>query len=58
MDRGEAGQGFTHHPNDLVTIASDALGALTNRVLLSTECPPWNYGTSHLMRDLARAGLI
>ena len=23
---------------------------------LSTECPPWTYGTSHLLRDLARLG--
>ena len=58
LDRGETGQGFTHHPNDLVTIASDALGALTNRVLLSTECPPWNFGIAELMRNLAGRGLI
>jgi fumarylacetoacetate (FAA) hydrolase family protein len=57
-DRGEAGKGFTHHRGDIVTIASPALGALVNRVRLSTECAPWTYGARSLMRDLARAGLI
>lgn len=57
-DRGEAGKGFTHKTGDIVTISSEKLGALVNRVRLSTECPPWRYGASHLMRDLAKAGLI
>ena len=57
-DRGAAGKGFTHHIGDIVTISSENLGRLTNRVLLSTDCAPWTYGSSHLMRDLARAGLI
>jgi fumarylacetoacetate (FAA) hydrolase family protein len=57
-DRGESGKGFTHKQGDIVTIASEKLGALVNRVTLSTECPPWSYGASHLMRDLAKAGLL
>lgn len=57
-DRGGVGKGFTHKPNDLVTISTPLLGALTNRVRLSTECPPWTYGASHLMRDLSKAGLL
>ncbi len=57
-DRGGAGKGFTHKPNDIVTISTAHLGALRNRVRLSTECPPWTYGTSHLMRDLSKAGLL
>ena len=57
-DRGEAGKGFTHRNGDMVTISSEKLGALVNRVRLSTECPPWTYAASHLMRDLARAGMI
>jgi fumarylacetoacetate (FAA) hydrolase family protein len=57
-DRGGAGKGFTHKPNDIVTISTPTLGALSNRVRLSTECPPWTYGASHLMRDLAKAGLL
>ncbi|MEQ1942349.1 fumarylacetoacetate hydrolase family protein [Mesorhizobium sp. VNQ89] len=57
-DRGEAGKGFTHHIGDIVTISTDELGALVNRVRLSPDCMPWSYGASHLMRDLARSGLI
>ena len=57
-DRGGVGRGFTHKPNDVVTISTPHLGALRNRVRLSTECPPWTYGASHLMRDLAKAGLL
>ncbi len=57
-DRGEKGQGFTHRAGDIVTISTDEIGALTNHVRLSTECAPWTYGASHLMRDLAKASLI
>jgi fumarylacetoacetate (FAA) hydrolase family protein len=57
-DRGEAGKGFTHKTGDIVTIASEKLGSLTNRVRLSPECAPWTYGASHLMRDLSRANLL
>jgi fumarylacetoacetate (FAA) hydrolase family protein len=52
-DRGEAGKGFTHKLGDIVTIASDGLGSLTNRVRLSTECPPWKEGIRSLMASLA-----
>jgi fumarylacetoacetate (FAA) hydrolase family protein len=57
-DRGEKGKGFTHKVGDIVTISSEKLGALVNRVRLSPDCPHWTYGASHLMRDLARAKLI
>ena len=57
-DRGGVGKGFTHKPNDIVTISTPKLGSLSNRVRLSTECPPWTYGASHLMRDLAKAKLL
>jgi len=57
-DRLTPGGGFTHKIGDRVTISSAKLGRLVNRVNLSTECPPWTYGASHLMRDLALAGLI
>ncbi|BCM18080.1 fumarylacetoacetate hydrolase family protein [Mesorhizobium sp. J8] len=57
-DRGEKGKGFTHRIGDIVTISSEKLGALTNRVRLSPDCPHWTYGASHLMRDLAKADLI
>jgi fumarylacetoacetate (FAA) hydrolase family protein len=57
-DRGGEGKGFTHKPGDVVSISTPALGTLSNVVQLSTECPPWSYGTSHLLRDLAKAGLL
>jgi fumarylacetoacetate (FAA) hydrolase family protein len=57
-DRGEQGKGFTHKVDDRVTISTAKLGNLVNRVRLSPDCPHWTYGSSHLMRDLAAAGLI
>jgi fumarylacetoacetate (FAA) hydrolase family protein len=58
QDRDASGQGFTHKVGDVVTISNDRLGTLRNRVRLSTECAPWQFGVSHLMRNLARRGLI
>lgn len=58
QDRGGAGKGFTHKLGDIVSISTSELGTLTNRVNLSTKCPPWTYGASHLLRDLARADLL
>ncbi|HEY9011334.1 MAG TPA: fumarylacetoacetate hydrolase family protein [Devosia sp.] len=57
-DRGGAGKGFTHKIGDKVSISTPSLGTLTNTVKLATECPPWAYGASHLLRDLAKAGLL
>ncbi|OJA07394.1 fumarylacetoacetate hydrolase family protein [Halomonas sp. QHL1] len=54
QDRDGEGQGFTHHLNDRVTIATPALGALVNRVGRSDQLPPWTYGIRELMRHLAR----
>ncbi|WP_128090527.1 fumarylacetoacetate hydrolase family protein [Ensifer sp. 1H6] len=57
-DRDVPGQGFTHKVGDVVTISNAKLGALVNTVRLSTECPPWTFGASHLMRNLAARQLI
>ncbi len=57
-DRDVPGQGFTHKIGDVVTISNAKLGALVNTVRLSTECPPWTFGASHLMRNLAARQLI
>ncbi|MBU1304874.1 MAG: fumarylacetoacetate hydrolase family protein [Alphaproteobacteria bacterium] len=57
-DRDGVGKGFTHKLGDTVTISTSALGTLSNRVNLSTKCPPWTYGSSHLLRDLAKADLL
>lgn len=58
QDRDAPGEGFTHKIGDRVVITSPALGALINTVKLSTECPEWTFGTSHLMRNLAARGLL
>jgi fumarylacetoacetate (FAA) hydrolase family protein len=58
QDRDTPGHGFTHKIGDVVTISNEQLGALVNRVMLSTECPPWTYGASHLMRNLAERDLL
>jgi fumarylacetoacetate (FAA) hydrolase family protein len=58
QDRGTLGQGFTHKVGDVVTISSPALGALTNRIVTSDKAPPWNFGVSHLFRNLAARGLL
>ncbi|MBS8228039.1 fumarylacetoacetate hydrolase family protein [Vannielia litorea] len=57
-DRDAPGQGFTHHPGDVVSISTPLLGTLTNTVRLSTEAPEWTFGTSALMRNLAQRGLL
>ncbi|MBD9371099.1 fumarylacetoacetate hydrolase family protein [Rhizobium sp. ARZ01] len=57
-DRDVPGEGFTHKIGDQVTISNAELGALTNTVRLSTECPPWTFGAAALMRNLAARGLI
>lgn len=58
QDRDTPGGGFTHKLGDVVTISNEKLGALTNTVRLSTECPEWTFGASHLMRNLAGRGLL
>ena len=57
-DRDAPGEGFTHKTGDIVTIECEGLGALVNRVELSTECPEWNFGLADLMRNLAGRGLL
>lgn len=57
-DRDTKGEGFTHKPDDLVSIASARLGTLRNRVKPCPDCAPWTFGTAALMRNLARRGLL
>ena len=58
QDREAPKQGFTHKIGDVVEISSAGLGALVNTVRLSTECPPWTFGISALMSNLAKRGLL
>ena len=57
-DRDAPGGGFTHKYGDVVTISAPELGALVNRMRRTDECEPWRFGASHLMRNLARRGLL
>jgi fumarylacetoacetate (FAA) hydrolase family protein len=57
-DRDSLGGGFTHKLGDIVTISAPGLGSLVNRMQHADACPPWTYGASHLMRHLARRGML
>lgn len=57
-DRDRPGDGFTHKCGDLVEIASPQLGRLVNRVAYTHETPPWEFGISALMNNLAARGLL
>ena len=58
QDRDAPGSGFTHKLGDVVTITSAKLGTLRNRMQHTDHCPPWTFGASHLMRNLAKRGLL
>ena len=58
QDRDEPGYGFTHKQGDRVTISSARLGVLTNIVTTSSAAPPWTFGVTDLMRNLAARGLL
>ena len=58
QDRDTPGLGFTHKLNDVVTIAAPELGALVNRVTFSDRAPPWTFGISAFMRNLAARRLL
>jgi fumarylacetoacetate (FAA) hydrolase family protein len=57
-DRGAPGMGFTHAIGDVVAIASPRLGTLVNTVTTSDRARPWTMGTTALMDNLARRGLL
>jgi fumarylacetoacetate (FAA) hydrolase family protein len=57
-DRGAEGHGFTHHDDDIVTIAAPELGMLVNRMRSSAACEPWTFGIGALMANLARRGVL
>ncbi len=57
-DRGAPGMGFTHKSGDIVSVSAAKLGRLVNRMRPCEDCERWTFGTSALMRNLARRGLI
>jgi fumarylacetoacetate (FAA) hydrolase family protein len=56
--RKPGGTGFTHVVGDIVSIRSPKLGTLTNQVNHCDKIPPWTFGISALMRNLAQRGLL
>ncbi len=58
QDRGAKGSGFTHKHGDVVSVSNEKLGTLINTVRSTDQCPPWTFGVSHLMRNLAGRGLL
>jgi fumarylacetoacetate (FAA) hydrolase family protein len=58
QDRDIPGAGFTHKLGDTVRISTSRLGTLENRVTTSKDAPPWTFGVSALMRNLATRGLL
>ncbi|HEU5133538.1 MAG TPA: fumarylacetoacetate hydrolase family protein [Steroidobacteraceae bacterium] len=58
VDRGVAGQGFTHKDGDVVRVSTEKLGVLENKVTTCDRAPPWSFGIADLMRNLMRRGLL
>ncbi len=57
-DRDAPGKGFTHKVGDIVTVGSEKLGRLVNRMKFAHDCPRWEFGVSALMRNLAKRGVL
>ena len=57
-DRDAPGKGFTHKLGDVVTVSAPELGTLANRMTTCDKAAPWTFGASHLMRNLAKRGLL
>jgi fumarylacetoacetate (FAA) hydrolase family protein len=57
-DRGAPGLGFTHKQGDVVRVSTERLGVLENKVTTCDKAPPWAFGMTDLMRNLARRGLL
>lgn len=58
QDRDDKGKGFTHKVGDIVTISSEKLGSLSNKINTSNNIQPWTYGIRELMQNLAKRNLL
>jgi fumarylacetoacetate (FAA) hydrolase family protein len=58
QDRDVVGEGFTHKVGDRVRVSTPTLGALENEVTHCSAAPPWTFGVSALMQNLASRGLL
>ena len=57
-DRDHPGHGFTHKVGDIVRVSAPGLGVLVNQVVHCDEAPPWTFGVSAFMRNLAARGML
>jgi fumarylacetoacetate (FAA) hydrolase family protein len=57
-DRDAPGRGFTHKAGDVVQVSAAKLGTLINTVVTCETAPPWSFGITALMRNLAARGLL
>ena len=57
-DRDAPGRGFTHKEGDVVRVFTERLGTLENKVTTCAAAPPWTFGLSALMKNLAARGLL
>jgi len=57
-DRDAPGKGFTHKVGDIVTVGSEKLGRLVNRMKHAQDCARWDFGVAALMRNLGKRGLL
>ncbi|NAZ87990.1 fumarylacetoacetate hydrolase family protein [Kineococcus indalonis] len=57
-DRYRAGEGFTHARGDVVSVSAPRLGTLVNTVTSAEEAPPWEFGVTALLRNLAARGVL
>ncbi|MFC4311537.1 fumarylacetoacetate hydrolase family protein [Steroidobacter flavus] len=58
QDRDTVGRGFTHKVGDVVRVTSQKLGTLVNKVTTCDRVPPWTFGVTDLMRNLASRRLL
>ena len=58
QDRDAPGLGFTHKVGDVVSVSTDKLGRLVNRMRHAQDCERWEFGTAALMRNLAKRGAL
>ena len=56
-DRDVIGEGFTHKIDDLVSISTEKLGVLENKVKFCSDCAPWSFGVGALIKNLSVRGL-
>jgi fumarylacetoacetate (FAA) hydrolase family protein len=59
QDRRKKGMGFTHEVDDVVSISSERLGMLVNRIDTCDRVAPWTFGIKDLLHSMMhRSGAV